>query len=152
MFHHVLDEQARAKALDKYVKGKADVLVATDLASSGLDFPRTRHVINYDIPDDIDIYVRRIGRTARGDHRGLSTTFVSSASSDIVLRDMKHVMLECKQKVPPFLLGIKDPFESYSNLHGCEYCGALGHRITECAKIKVLGKTKQKRMKETDGY
>ncbi len=46
--------------------GKADVLVATDVASKGLDFPGVQHVINYDMPEEIENYVHRIGRTVRG--------------------------------------------------------------------------------------
>jgi superfamily II DNA/RNA helicase len=43
--------------------GKSDVLVATDVASKGLDFPGVQHVINYDMPEEIENYVHRIGRT-----------------------------------------------------------------------------------------
>lgn len=45
--------------------GKCDVLVATDVASKGLDFPGVQHVINYDMPEEVENYVHRIGRTVR---------------------------------------------------------------------------------------
>ena len=52
--------------------------VATDVASKGLDFPNIQHVINYDMPDDIENYVHRIGRTGRGQAVGVATTMINS--------------------------------------------------------------------------
>lgn len=50
--------------------GKADVLVATDVASKGLDFPGVQHVINYDMPEEVENYVHRIGRTVGASRKG----------------------------------------------------------------------------------
>jgi ATP-dependent RNA helicase DDX41 len=52
-------------------------LVATDVAAKGLDFPDVKHVINYDMPKDIESYVHRIGRTGRCGKTGYSTTFIN---------------------------------------------------------------------------
>ena len=52
--------------------------MATDVASKGLDFPNIQHVINYDMPDDIENYVHRIGRTGRGQAVGVATTMINS--------------------------------------------------------------------------
>lgn len=79
-------------------KGDKDVLVATDVASKGLDFPGIQHVINYDMPDDIENYVHRIGRTGRSGQQGVATTFVNKANDESVLLDLKHLLLEAKQK------------------------------------------------------
>ena len=57
--------------------GEKDVLVATDVASKGLDFPNIQHVINYDLPDEIENYVHRIGRTGRSGKTGIATTFIN---------------------------------------------------------------------------
>lgn len=51
-----LDQVERFYAVEKFVKGEKDVLVATDVASKGLDFPDIQHVINYDLPEDIENY------------------------------------------------------------------------------------------------
>ncbi len=51
-----LDQEERSKAIEAFKTGKKDVLVATDVASKGLDFPHIQHVINYDMPDDIENY------------------------------------------------------------------------------------------------
>lgn len=52
----LLDQEERSKAIEAFKSGKKDVLVATDVASKGLDFPQIQHVINYDMPDDIENY------------------------------------------------------------------------------------------------
>ena len=62
--------------------------VATDVASKGLDFPEIKHVINYDMPDDIENYVHRIGRTGRGNSKGHATTLVNKSVETAVLLGM----------------------------------------------------------------
>lgn len=51
-----LDQEERSKSVDAFRKGQKDVLVATDVASKGLDFEEIQHVINYDMPDDVENY------------------------------------------------------------------------------------------------
>jgi superfamily II DNA/RNA helicase len=63
--HGDKDQEERLAAIQAYKKGSKDVLVATDVASKGLDFPGVQHVINYDLPAEIENYVHRIGRTGR---------------------------------------------------------------------------------------
>lgn len=63
--HGGKDQEERIKSVQEYRAGTKDVLVATDVASKGLDFPLIQHVINYDMPDDIENYVHRIGRTGK---------------------------------------------------------------------------------------
>jgi len=50
------DQEERTQSIEQFRKGEKDVLVATDVASKGLDFPDIKHVINYDMPDDIENY------------------------------------------------------------------------------------------------
>ena len=63
--------------------GVAPILIATDVAARGLDVRNVMHVINYDLPDDIDEYVHRIGRTGRVGNRGLATSFYNSTNDAI---------------------------------------------------------------------
>ena len=58
-------QEDRSYSLKQFLVSKKDVLVATDVAAKGLDFPDIKHVINYDMPKDIESYVHRIGRTGR---------------------------------------------------------------------------------------
>ncbi|MFO7197247.1 C-terminal helicase domain-containing protein, partial [Enterococcus faecium] len=59
-----------------FKEGKIDVLVATDVAARGLDISGVTHVYNYDIPQDPESYVHRIGRTGRAGKEGMAITFV----------------------------------------------------------------------------
>lgn len=58
-------------------EGRKDVLIATDIAAKGLDFPDIQHVINFDMPSEIENYVHRIGRTGRCGKTGVATTFIN---------------------------------------------------------------------------
>ncbi len=66
----------RMRTLDAFKKNQVNILIATDVAARGLDIPNVTHVINYDMPNDYDTYVHRIGRTGRADAKGTALTFV----------------------------------------------------------------------------
>ncbi|KAI8044795.1 hypothetical protein M5D96_000967 [Drosophila gunungcola] len=140
--HGGKDQEERSRAVDAYRVGKKDVLVATDVASKGLDFPNVQHVINYDMPDDIENYVHRIGRTGRSNTKGLATTLINKITEQSVLLDLKHLLIEGKQQVPDFLDELAPEAEhqhlDLGDSHGCTYCGGLGHRITECPKLEAV--------------
>jgi superfamily II DNA/RNA helicase len=63
--------------MDGFRSGKYQILVATDIAARGLDISRISHVINYDMPDTVDAYTHRIGRTGRAERTGDAFTFVT---------------------------------------------------------------------------
>ncbi|XP_013383180.1 probable ATP-dependent RNA helicase DDX41 [Lingula anatina] len=139
--HGSKDQEERSWAVDQFRKGAKDVLVATDVASKGLDFPDIQHVINYDMPEDIENYVHRIGRTGRSANRGVATTFISKACDESTLLDLKYLLIEAKQKVPPFLAQLEAESEKYLEIGGevgCSYCGGLGHRITDCPRLEAV--------------
>lgn len=139
--HGGKDQEERSKAVEAYRNREKDVLVATDVASKGLDFQNVQHVINFDMPDDIENYVHRIGRTGRSDTTGQATTFVNKANEESILLDLKHLLMESKQKIPPFLLEVCADNElglEMGNTQGCSYCAGLGHRITECPKLEAV--------------
>jgi ATP-dependent RNA helicase RhlE len=69
----------RVRALDAFRDGEVRVLVATDVAQRGLDVEGISHVINYDVPQEPDSYVHRVGRTARAGHTGMAITLMSPA-------------------------------------------------------------------------
>lgn len=66
----------RMRMLESFKKNETKILIATDVAARGLDIPNVTHVINYDIPNDYDTYVHRIGRTGRADKKGIALTFI----------------------------------------------------------------------------
>jgi len=67
----------RTRTLDAFRSGAADVLVATDIAARGIDVDGIRMVVNFDVPNDPEVYVHRVGRTARAGARGLALTLIS---------------------------------------------------------------------------
>jgi ATP-dependent RNA helicase RhlE len=67
----------RTRVLDDFREGRADTLVATDLAARGIDVLGIRMVVNFDVPDDPEVYVHRVGRTARAGAHGLALTLLS---------------------------------------------------------------------------
>ena len=147
--HGGKDMEERLRAVAEFKAFKKDILVATDVASKGLDFPDIQHVINFDMPEDIENYVHRIGRTGRGKSTGIATTMINNKVDAAVLADLKHLLLEAKQKLPPFLAGLEtehDQFAGNSEMgeQGCSYCGGLGHRITACPKLEAVQNKKAK--------
>ncbi|MGO5334042.1 degradosome RNA helicase CshA [Enterococcus cecorum] len=75
--HGDLSQQKRMSVLRSFKNGDLDILVATDVAARGLDISGVTHVYNYDIPQDPESYVHRIGRTGRAGKMGVSVTFVT---------------------------------------------------------------------------
>ena len=76
--HGDMPQNKREKILDRFREGERDVLVATDVAARGLDVDGITHVVNYDLPDETESYVHRIGRTGRMGRSGQAWSFVSS--------------------------------------------------------------------------
>lgn len=74
--HGNKSQGARRRVLDSFKRNEIQVLLATDVASRGLDIPDVTHVINYEIPESYDDYIHRIGRTGRADKKGIALTFV----------------------------------------------------------------------------
>ncbi|GAB2293642.1 DEAD-box ATP-dependent RNA helicase 35 [Dionaea muscipula] len=140
--HGGKDQEEREYAIASFKAGKKDVLVATDVASKGLDFPDIQHVINYDMPAEIENYVHRIGRTGRCGKTGIATTFINRNQSETTLLDLKHLLQEAKQRIPPLLETVYNPMEeaeavaNASGVKGCAFCGGLGHRIQNCPKLE----------------
>ena len=95
--HGGKDQAERNEAIKLYKEGLKDVLVATDIAAKGLDFPEIQHVINFDMPTEIENYVHRIGRTGRGGKTGVATTFINKEVPERALLDLKHLLIEAKQ-------------------------------------------------------
>ncbi len=76
--HGDLSQKQRDYAMHKFKKGTEDILVATDIAARGIDVPAIGNVINYDVPEDPNVYFHRIGRTARAGGEGKAISLVSN--------------------------------------------------------------------------
>ncbi|KAK4380733.1 hypothetical protein RND71_002595 [Anisodus tanguticus] len=95
-------QQEREYALRSFKTGNTPILVATDVAARGLDIPHVAHVVNFDLPNDIDDYVHRIGRTGRAGKTGLATAFFNENNSSLA-RSLSDLMQEANQEVPAWL-------------------------------------------------
>ena len=98
-------QRERERALEMFRTGRFPILVATAVAARGLDIPNVTHVVNYDLPTDIDDYVHRIGRTGRAGNTGISTAFFNRGNRGVV-RDLLDLLKEANQEVPAFLESI----------------------------------------------
>jgi len=113
-----MSQNQRQRAIDGFRNGKYDILVATDIAARGIDVTEITHVINFDIPNTVDAYTHRIGRTGRVDQTGEAYTFVAEADDQMV-RAIEKVLgtrIE-RRRVPGFDYGDFGP-ESYSQQRG----------------------------------
>ncbi|KAK7268206.1 hypothetical protein RIF29_20899 [Crotalaria pallida] len=95
-------QQERELALRSFKSGNTPILVATDVAARGLDIPRVAHVVNFDLPNDIDDYVHRIGRTGRAGKMGLATAFFNESNLSMA-KPLADLMQEANQEVPAWL-------------------------------------------------
>jgi ATP-dependent RNA helicase RhlE len=80
--HSNKSQSARVRALSDFKSGRARILVATDIASRGIDVPEVSHVVNFDVPNTYEDYVHRIGRTARAGSGGCAISLVSEVDRD----------------------------------------------------------------------
>jgi len=77
LIHGDKPQNKRQKSLKLFRENQSQILVATDVAARGLDIPNVSHVINYDVPENYEDYVHRIGRTGRGNQVGVALTFIN---------------------------------------------------------------------------
>ncbi len=89
--HGNKSQPAREKSLDRFRTGRARVLVATDIASRGIDVKGISHVINFDLPVEPESYVHRIGRTARAGADGIAISFCDNSERP-ALRAIERMM------------------------------------------------------------
>ena len=95
-------QDQREQALETFKQGGVEILIATDVAGRGLDIPGVMHIINYDMPSDIDRYCHRIGRTGRAGKEGKATSFVTEDDEQIFV-DLEKYLASTDQPVPHWL-------------------------------------------------
>lgn len=103
--HGDRSQREREEALNSFRTGRTPILVATAVAARGLDIPNVKHVINFDLPTDIEEYVHRIGRTGRVGNLGLATSFFNDKNKNMAV-DLCELINETKQELPHWLIAI----------------------------------------------
>jgi ATP-dependent RNA helicase DDX23/PRP28 len=99
VLHAGKSQEGREWAITEFKQYRADVLVATNVAGRGLDVKGVTHVINFDLPDNIEEYVHRIGRTARAGMDGMATSFLTQ-NDDKIMPALKQLLQKTNSKIP----------------------------------------------------
>ena len=100
--HGDMDMNQRIFSLNEFKSGNVNLMVASDVASRGLDIPDVSYVINFDMPPNIDIYVHRIGRSGRVGNQGNSLTLLTR-EDNYLFRPLFELLSKTNQKIPEFL-------------------------------------------------
>jgi len=103
--HGDRSQREREEALYNFKTGRTPILVATAVAARGLDIPNVKHVINFDLPNDIEEYVHRIGRTGRVGNLGLATSFFNDKNRNMAC-ELIELLSEANQETPEWLITI----------------------------------------------
>ncbi|CAL1582560.1 unnamed protein product [Knipowitschia caucasica] len=127
--HGDRSQKDREEALHQFRSGRCPILVATAVAARGLDISNVKHVINFDLPSDIEEYVHRIGRTGRVGNLGLATSFFNDKNSNIT-KDLLDILVEAKQEVPSWLesLAYEHQHKSSGRGRSKRFSGGFGAR------------------------
>jgi ATP-dependent RNA helicase RhlE len=132
--HGNKSQNARQRALEMFKSGKARVLVATDIAARGIDIDDISHVVNFEMPNEPESYVHRIGRTARAGGEGIAISFCDSSERGY-LRDIER-LIHTKIEVVPHELPdlteeqrrqMEEPRRPHGHRHGGKPQGHSKH-------------------------
>ena len=94
-----MDQEKRNLSLGQFKEGTTNILIATDVAARGIDVPDISHVINYDMPRSADVYIHRIGRTARGGKKGTAISIIEAHDVDILAKVERYTDQILKRRV-----------------------------------------------------
>lgn len=121
-----LNQARREKVIGQFKKGALDLVVATDVAARGIDVDRVSHVINYDIPTDVESYIHRIGRTGRAGRQGKALLFVTPRERRL-LKDIENEIASAIDRVDP-------PTVEEMSLKRLESLASSVHNVIEKSK------------------
>lgn len=133
-----LRQNVRARVINNFRKMKFRILVATDVASRGIDVPHIEHVVNYNIPENPDDYIHRIGRTARAGANGAAVTFITPSERQKWNRIKTLLKLDIEE------VGIKEETEEINKKSRKGFTNKKN-------KIRFFSKQNKKRPKKRNG-
>jgi ATP-dependent RNA helicase RhlE len=138
-----LSQNRRQDALSGFREGKYQILAATDIAARGIDVSGISYVINYDMPDTVDAYTHRIGRTGRASKTGDAFPFVTTQDRAFV-GDIEHVLWERieRRTLADFDYSVPAPFQ-YRARRSVIPCGCRSLRSTGAGGLRGTGYTRR---------
>jgi ATP-dependent RNA helicase RhlE len=101
VIHSNKAQNTRFRAVENFAEGKQRILIATDILSRGIDITGVSHVINFDVPDVMENYIHRIGRTGRAESKGDSITFIREKDSEMISQIEEYMNMEIPRKPFP---------------------------------------------------
>lgn len=110
-------QKDRDYVMEKFKSSECKILVATDVASRGLDVKDVTHVINFDFPKVLEDYVHRIGRTGRAGAYGCSISFITYEDDRKISREFVQMLVDAKQEIPDDLLNLAGINSRYRQQH-----------------------------------
>ena len=135
--HGGREQSDREQALEDLKTGEVQILLATDVASRGIDIEDVTHVLNYDFPRDIEEYVHRVGRTGRAGRTGESITFMTRKDWSLA-KELINLLEEANQEIPTELYQMADRYGAWKEkraqekqcerLDGGNYSNRRGNR------------------------
>jgi len=138
----------RLEAIDKFSNGSVPILIATDVASRGLDFPTVSYVFNYEMPTNIEDYVHRIGRTGRCGTSGVAISLINESNKPII-PDLFRLMKQLKQEIPPWFENLYTTFRPNTSNYYVNK-GNYNNNNFSYSKDKYL--SKRERSPDKDDY
>ncbi len=131
-----MSQNRRQQAINGFRSGKIDILVATDIAARGIDVAEISHVINFDMPDTVDAYTHRIGRTGRAYETGEAFTF-AMPEDEAIVRDIEKVLQKRieRRSMPGFDYGAFNP-ETQARQNGTQAAQGNGRRSRNRSQYK----------------
>ena len=108
VIHSNKAQNTRFRAVENFAEGKQRILIATDILSRGIDITGVSHVINFDVPDVMENYIHRIGRTGRAESKGDSITFIREKDAEMISQIEEYMNMEIPRKPFPDEVEISD--------------------------------------------
>jgi len=132
--HGGKDQEQRFEALDEFKSGEMKLLIATDVSARGIDIPGVHFVINYDLPEQPENYVHRVGRTGRGNERGFAVSFCSEEEKPV----LEEIETYLDGKIKVLEIGKSDYQETvdFSSDHNDDWRSLLKEEADELQKKK----------------
>lgn len=121
LLHGGMTQQLRQASLEKFISGQQKIIITTDVSARGIDVPNVSLVVNYDIPDRVEYYVHRVGRTGRANQRGMAISFCDDKEKPLLSRIEEYLgqsiqVLEISEKDHKSIVSLTEHNEDLNKL------------------------------------